>query len=159
MVDLSSLEAACLASVAEHEVPVHAAVLVSSLRDRLGLLINRGALARTLATLERSGHLSGRRIGPSAHGGPARIGYAITDAGRYALAARRRNDQRSTRAMAFSPLALAFVRDPPEGSKTAAARDYGIDLTWLARAAKLSNEERYRQAVDALRIAAGYARS
>jgi hypothetical protein len=40
--------------------------------------------------------------------------------------------------------AEAWLRNPPPGSKAAAARDYGIDLTLLIEQLRLSPSERLR---------------
>lgn len=46
-----------------------------------------------------------------------------------------------------------WLRNPPPGSKAAAARDHGIDLTLTIENLRLTPEERIRQ-LDALRAAA-----
>jgi len=46
-----------------------------------------------------------------------------------------------------------WLRNPPPGSKAAAARDFGIDLTLTIENLRLTPEERIRQ-LDALREAA-----
>lgn len=46
-----------------------------------------------------------------------------------------------------------WLRNPPPGSKAAAARDFGIDLTLTIENLRLTPEERLRQ-LDALREAA-----
>jgi hypothetical protein len=40
---------------------------------------------------------------------------------------------------------LDLIRNPPPGSKLAAARDYGIDLTLFLHSLELSPEERLRE--------------
>ena len=47
----------------------------------------------------------------------------------------------------------AWLLNPPPGSKAAAARDFGIDLTLTINNLRLTPEERIRQ-LDALREAA-----
>jgi hypothetical protein len=51
----------------------------------------------------------------------------------------------------LSPLARAYLADPPAGSRVAEAKDYGVDLNLLSRAVLQSPSERYREAVAALR--------
>lgn len=40
---------------------------------------------------------------------------------------------------------LELIQNPPAGSKLAAARDYGIDLTLFLHSLELSPEERIRE--------------
>lgn len=44
---------------------------------------------------------------------------------------------------------LELIQDPPSGSKLAAAREYGIDLTLFLRSLELSPEERLRELDEA----------
>jgi hypothetical protein len=47
--------------------------------------------------------------------------------------------------------AEALLRNPPPGSRIAAAREFGIDLTLLIEQLRLTPDERLRQLEDAAR--------
>lgn len=158
MVALSRLEVAVLVSLAGRDGPSHAASLLPEVEERLGGGVNRGALARALASLETRRLVRGRSIGPEAHGGPSRIAYKIIREGRDALASHVRSHVRVMQGASLSPLAMAFLRNPPEGTKTAEAKRFGIDLGLLVQSARQSPADRYREAIATLRVAEKYAR-
>lgn len=157
MAHLSRLHLAALAALVQAKNPSHAAVLRQEIESRMGAAVNRGALARALVEL-RDMKLLRERLGePAPHGGPRRLLYHVSDAGREQLALEMRAFARLTRLRQLSPVARAFLQDPPAGSKLAKAKNYGIDLTRLSRALVQSPQERYREAVDAMRALARYA--
>lgn len=155
---LSSFNATVLAALAQAQCPVHAAAILPEVAGRLGGSVNRGALARSLSELARAGCASSAAGSASAHGGPSRILYEITDDGHEALELYVRHIVRASRVRELSPLARAYLLQPPSGSKVAEAKEYGVDLALLSRALLQSPSERYREAVAAIGAVRRYAR-
>lgn len=155
---LSRLELAALASLMQAGDQAHASVLRTEIEARLGASVNRGALARALAALREAGLVSERKGDPDPHGGPPRVLYSISPAGRERLAHEMRSFVRLTRRRELSPLTQALLQSPPAGSKVAQAKDYGVDLNRLSRALVQSPQERYREAVDAMKAFRRYRR-
>lgn len=148
---LSRLELAVLASLLQARRPSHAAALRPEVEARLGTSVNRGALARALAQLCEAGLLSERSGDPAPHGGPARVLYSMTPAGRERLLHEMRAFARLTRLRELSPVVQAILKNPPAGSKVAKAKAYGVDLNRLSRALVQSPQERYREAIEAMK--------
>jgi len=158
MAALSRLDLAVLATLAQADAPAHAATLRAEIEERLEAPVNRGALARALAQL-RDAKLVCEKLGePAPHGGPRRVLYRITEAGRKRLSSELRTFARLTRVRKLSPAVQAFLKNPPAGSKVAQAIAYGIDMNRLARALTQTPPERYREAVDAMKAFRRYAR-
>lgn len=154
----SRLDLAVLAALSQARGPAHAAALRPEVEARLGRAVNRGALARALSELRRAKLVLDRPGVPAPHGGPPRILYRLSDAGRKALAREVRAFATLTRLRELSPAVRAFLQNPPPGSSVAAARDYGIDLNRLSRALLQSPQERYREATAAMGAFQRYAR-
>lgn len=155
---MSRLNLAILAALAQADAPLHASGLRPEVEARLGARLNRGALARALVDLSEAHLLLERPGAPDAHGGPPRLLYAISSSGRERLTNEVRAFVTLTRLRGLSSVALAFLQNPPPGSKVAKAKDYGVDLTRLSRALVQSPQERYREAVRAMNAFRKYAR-
>lgn len=155
---LSRLDLAVLAALVQAAMPSHAAGLRSDVEARMARPVNRGALARALAQLSEAGLLSERRGQSAPHGGPARVLYSASPAGRERLLREMRAFGRLTRLRELSPVAKAFLKNPPAGSKVAQAKAYGVDLNRLSRALIQSPQERYREAVAAMKAFRRYVR-
>lgn len=158
MDNLSRLELAVLAALADVGGASHAAALRPQIEARLAASVNRGALARALSELRDADLLSERKGGPAPHGGPSRVLYSISPAGRARLTHEMRAFVRLTRLHQLSPVAQSFLQRPPAGSKVAQAKDYGVDLNRLSRVLVQSPQERYREAVDAMKAFRRYGR-
>ncbi len=157
MASLSRLDLAILATLAQADAPAHAASLRAEIEERLEAPVNRGALARALAQLRDAKLLCEKPGEPAPHGGPRRVLYRITQRGHARLADESRALARLTRVRKLSPAVKAFLKNPPAGSKVAKAIAYGIDMNRLARALIQTPQERYREAVDAMKAFARYA--
>lgn len=155
---LSRLDLAVLAAASQAGKPSHAAALRPEVEARLGAPVNRGALARTLAQLRAAGLLSEHAGDHAPHGGPSRVLYRITPAGRDRFSHEVRAFARLTKLRELSPAVRDFLKHPPAGSKVAKAKAYGIDLNRLSRALVQSPQERYREAVEAMKAFRRYAR-
>lgn len=54
---------------------------------------------------------------------------------------------------------IRLINDPPPGSKLAAAKEYGIDLTLLIGQLELTPEERFRELANAQSFLAEFKRA
>lgn len=158
MVGLSRLNVAVLAALAQIAGDSHAAGLRAEVESRIGARVNRGALARALAELRDEGLVSEQAGESAPHGGPPRLLYRMAPAGRERLVEEKRAFVRLTRTRSLSPVTRAFLRNPPPGSKLAEAKAYGIDINRLSRALVQSPQERYREAVAAMKALRRYRR-
>ena len=150
MDDISLLDLAVLASLAQAEEPRHAAGLLPEIHYRLERPVNRGAVARALFGLQARGWAARRRGKPSSHGGPRRALYSITKRGQERLEQHLQTIERVARVRSLSPAARKLLLNPPPESKTAQAKRYGVDLVHLARALLQSPQERYREAIETI---------
>lgn len=158
MDSLPRLNLAVLAALLQAGGSSHAAALRPEVEARLGAPVNRGALARALGQLCEADLLSEHIGDPAPHGGPSRLLYSVTPAGRERLLHEMRAFARLTRLRDLSPVAKAILKNPPAGSKVAKAKAYGIDLNRLSRALVQSPQERYREAIQAMKAFRRYHR-
>ena len=147
---LSRLKIAILAALAQSAAPSYTAALRSEVGHRLGEGVNRGALARALAELSKDDLILENRGGPAPHGGPARAFYRLSVSGREQLVHEMRAFTRLTHQRQLSEMAVAFLENPPPGSKVAEAKAYGVDLVRLARALVQSPQDRYHDAAASM---------
>lgn len=126
----------------------HAAQLETPVACITGSSPNRGALARGLKHLAELGFCHRYAGASSPHGGPARVMYSISEAGRAYLSGAISFLHAGTSRV--TPLLQAFLADPPSGSAAARARDHGVDLAYLRRALLQTPQERYGEAVAAI---------
>jgi DNA-binding PadR family transcriptional regulator len=115
-----------------------------------------------MSRMARERWVSAERGQPSPHGGPARLVYRLTASGerarKRALDQARRDYERLLFSGRLSDAARRLLQDPPRGSALEAARNYGVDLTLLAKTASATPQERFDEALNGMRFLAGIKR-
>ncbi len=157
MDDLSPLALGLLQTL--HDAgPLHVGALAACASDRLARPVSPGVASRLMSGMARERWVIGERRQPSSHGGPGRLVYSLTESGesvrKRALNLARRDYERLLFPNRLSEAARRLLQDPPGGSALAAARDYGVDLTLLAKSASATPQERFDEALNGMRFLA-----
>lgn len=155
MDDVSPLALGLLQTL--HEAgPLHVGALAAYAGDRLARPVSPGVVSRLMARMARDRWVSGERGKPSPHGGPSRLIYSLTESGerarRHAFEQARRDYERLLFPERLSDAARRLLQDPPRGSALEAARNFGVDLTLLAKNASATPQERFEDALNGMRF-------